>query len=129
MLQAIIAAALIVAGVFLSQRAESSGLPIPSSFVVPLWTLLVLSGWFVFSQGVFGGAWSAFTSPQKIILKTEKTPFELFLNVVNSCITQVIGLAALSVVALSVGERSDLLEQILREFLRKLIPVIEALLS
>jgi hypothetical protein len=91
--------------------------------------MLVLLGWIALTQGPFGGAWSAFTSPQKIILKTEKTPFELFLNVVNSCISQVIGLAALIVVALSATGHSDLLVQLLREFLRKLIRVIEVLLS
>jgi hypothetical protein len=125
----IIAVALIVAGVLLSQQAESSGLPISSSLIIPLWVVFVLLGWLIFQYTVWSGSWHAFTSPQTIVLKTEKTPFQLFMNVVGSCITNLVGGAVLIAIALGTTGHGDLLAQILQVLLQKLIRVIEAILS
>ncbi len=129
MFRVIIALSMIVAGVLLSQRAESSGLPISSSLIIPVWVLFVLLGWLIFQYSVWSGSWHAFTSPQTIILKTEKTPFQLFMNVVGSCITNLIGGAVLILVALSALGRGDSALQIFQVILNKLARIIQVILQ
>jgi hypothetical protein len=124
-----IAFGLIIAGVFFSQQAQSSGLPLNPSLIVSIWTTIVLLGWSAFQFGVFSDSWHDFTSPQKIVLKTEKTPFQIFMGSVNSCITSLIGGSILAIIALSVTGHGDVAVQIVQIFGQKLIRVIEALLS
>ncbi len=129
MVRLAIAIILIVAGVFLSQQAQASGLPINPSLIVSAWTTIILLGWSVFQFGVFSDSWRDFTSPQKIVLKTEKTPFQIFMGSVNSCLTSLIGGSILAIIALSVTGHGDVAVQIVQMFGQKLIRMIEALLS
>jgi hypothetical protein len=129
MFSLIVAVTLIAAGVVFSQQAQSSGLPINSSLIVPVWTATVLLGWLAFRFGAWADNWHNFTSPQKIVLKTEKTPFEIFMGSVNSCIVTLIGGSILIITTLSVTGHGDVAVLILQMVLQKLIRVIEALLS
>ena len=123
----IIAVGLIVAGVAFIHWAESIGLPVNSSLFTPLWALFVLMGWSLFARGIWAGSWHTFTSPQTIVLKTEKTPFQIFVNTVNSCITQIIGGIVLIMVAMIGTEHGDLLMQILQTTLSKLVRIVQVL--
>ncbi len=124
-----IAVALIVAGVWFSQQAQSIGLPIDASSTLQVWTIVVFLGWLIFQFGVWSDSWRDFTSPQKIVLKTEKTPFQIFMGSVNSCFSTLIGGSILTIIALGVTGHGDLAMQILQMFSQKLIRLIEALLS
>jgi hypothetical protein len=125
----LIAVALIAAGVWLSQQVQLSGLPINSSLTVPVWTIFVFFGWLVFQYSVWSDSWREFTSPMKIVLKTDNTPFQVFLGSVNSCAMAFIGGGVLLIIGLSATGHSDVAVQILQMVSQKLIRVIEALLS
>jgi hypothetical protein len=125
----VIAVILIVAGVTFSQQAQSSGLPINPSLTIPVWTGIVVLGWLVFQYGVWSGSWRAFTSPQTIVLKTEKTPFQVLMGSVNSCAMTLIGGGVLILIALSVTGHGDLAMKILDIFFTKIIKIVQALFT
>ena len=129
MVRLAVAVGLIIAGVFLSQQAQSSGLPINPALSVPAWTVIVLLGWVLFQFLVWSDSWRDFTSPQKIVLKTEKTPFQIFMGSVTSCLSTLISGSILALVAVSVTGHSDVAVQIVQMLAQKLVRLIEALLS
>ncbi len=127
MVHVIIAGALIVAGVVFSQQAEVRGLPIDSSLIVPLWVAFILLGWLFFARGIWSDSWRKFTSPQTIVLKTEKTPFDIFVNAASSCLTQIFGgFVLIAVAAVSTGN-GNLILQILQMILNKLVRILQVL--
>jgi hypothetical protein len=123
----VIAVALIIAGVLFSQEARSRGLPVDSSVILLVWVVIVFLGWLIFQFGVWSDSWHNFTSPQRIVLKTEKSPYQVLMDSVNSCAMTMIGGSVLIIIALSVTGHTDLVVQILDMLLVKLGKVLHAI--
>lgn len=127
MFRLVIAVALIIAGVLFSQEARSRGLPVDSSVILLVWVVIVFLGWLIFQFGVWSDSWHNFTSPQRIVLKTEKSPYQVLMDSVNSCAMTMIGGSVLIIIALSVTGHTDLVVQILDMLLVKLGKVLHAI--
>jgi hypothetical protein len=125
----IIAVALIVAGVFFIPRVEASGLPINSSLLILVWTIIVFLGWLIFQYGGWAGSWRKFRSSGLIEDKTGKTPFGLLMAAANSTIVTLVAGTVLVIIALSVTGHGDLAMKILDIFFTKIIKIVQAIFT
>jgi hypothetical protein len=78
---------------------------------------------------VWSENWGKMFKPQTITLKTERTPFQIVKDALNSCLMVLGSLLAVIVSFLFFIDRLDLLAQFLEVLFRKLIRVIQVVLE
>lgn len=92
-----------------------------------LWLIIASLGLFVFQMFVWSDRWGRMFKPQTIVLKTDRTPFQVVVDGFNSCLMLFGSLFALSASFLFFIGRLDLLMQFLQSIAQKLIRIIQIL--